>query len=103
MIYSTDPDFELNDDSIEEEETLPPAQQDLRITLDRLKGNKKATVVYDFIGTTDDLKELGKHLKNKCGVGGSVKNGEILLQGDLRNKVGDELKKMGYKFKFVGG
>lgn len=103
MVYSTDPDFEVNDDYGDESETLPPQQQDLRIHLDRLKGNKIATVVRGFEGSDADLKDLGKMLKSKCGVGGTAKDGEIIIQGNQRNKVGDELKKLGYRFKFSGG
>lgn len=103
--YSTDPQAsgwsdETGGTSIH---TLAPAQQDLRVTLNkRLKGGKKATIIYQFIGLDEDLETLGKHLKNKCGVGGSVKDGEIILQGDCLEKVGKELKELGYRFKFAG-
>ena len=103
VVYSTDPDFSMDNDFMEDEETLPPQQQNLKVRLDRLKGNKVATVVYNFVGTESDLKDLGKALKTKCGSGGSVKAGEILVQGDHRQKVADELKKQGYKVKFSGG
>ena len=103
IIYSTDPDYDYEVDGEEEEETLPPNQQDLRITLQRLKGNKSVTKVYDFVGTEQDLKALGKELKSLCGCGGSVKNGDILLQGDFREKVKGHLSKKGYKYKQVGG
>lgn len=102
IVYSTDPDFQplVEDD---EPETLPPGKQDLRITLDKkLKGGKKATVVYKFVGKQSDLEQLGKALKSACGVGGTAKNGEIILQGDHLEKVKAELAKMGYKFKVAG-
>lgn len=103
VVYSTDPDYEYNEVEQEESETLPPQQQTLRIQLDRLKGNKKATVIWDFVGKEDDFKALGKQLKSQCGCGGSVKNGEIILQGDFREKVKQALIKQGYKVKMVGG
>lgn len=103
MVYSTNPDYSYGDES-SSRETLPPQQQDLRVMLNRkLKGGKVATVITGFVGNEDDLKDLGKTLKSKCGVGGSAKNGEIIVQGDQRNKIGDELKRLGYKFKFSGG
>lgn len=103
MVYSTDPDADYGDDYYEDAETLPPNQQTLRIRLDRLKGNKRVTVIWDFVGTEDDFKDLGKTLKQKCGTGGSVKDGEIILQGDFRDKVANQLQEIGYKVKFVGG
>jgi len=103
LVYSTASDYDLTPEPAEQQATLPPQQQDLRVTLDKkLKGGKKATVVYKFVGTADDLEALGKRLKTVCGVGGSVKDGEIILQGDCLQKVGDELKKLGYKYKFAG-
>ena len=104
IIYSTDPDFGYSYEGEEEEvQTLPPQQQSLRISLQRLKGNKQVTKVYQFVGTEEDFKALGKSLKSLCGCGGSVKNGEILLQGDFREKVKSYLQKNGYKYKQVGG
>ncbi len=104
VIYSTDPDFEYELDEQKEDATLPPQQQNLKVELDRkLKGGKKVTKVYNYVGTASDFKELGKKLKSLCGCGGSVKNGEILLQGDFREKVKQALLKQGYKVKFVGG
>lgn len=103
IVFSTDPDFEYGYEDDFVEESLPPQQQDLRISRQRLKGNKVVTKVYKFVGSDDDLKDLGKTLKQKCGCGGSVKEGEILLQGDFVEKVKAELSKMGYKSKQSGG
>jgi len=104
MVYSTNPDFEYDYDEEAEAETLPPNQQDLRVMLDRKnRKGKAATLVTGFVGTEDDLKALGKMLKTKCGVGGSAKEGEIIIQGDVRDKVLNLLKDAGYKAKKSGG
>lgn len=87
IVYSTNPDYnyEMNDD--EEQATLPPAQQRLRVQLDRKnRSGKVVTLVTGFVGTDNNLKELGKLLKSKCGVGGSAKDGEIIVQGDFKRK-----------------
>jgi len=97
VVYSTNPDYHYETENEEEESTLMPSQQKLRVQLDRKnRGGKVVTLVTGFIGTEDDLKELGKLLKFKCGVGGSAKDGEIIVQGDFKQKVVDLLKKEGY-------
>ena len=103
IVYSTDPGYEPEPETTESEETLPPGKQDLRISVDRLKGNKRVVRIYQFVGQVDDLKDLGKHLKQHCGCGGSVKNGEILLQGEVLDKVKAELSRLGYRYKQAGG
>ncbi|HHG86282.1 MAG TPA: translation initiation factor [Bacteroidetes bacterium] len=103
VVYSTDPDYSSDEAGGYGAATLPPQQQNLRIHLMRFKGNKQATVVREFMGTESDLKDLGKMLKSKCGTGGSVKDGEIIVQGDKRQQVAAVLDKEGYKYKFVGG
>ncbi len=97
--YSTDPDMEWVDDEMDDEleETLPPQQQKLRVIRDRKKRKgKEVTLITGFVGDLDDLKDLGKTLKTKCGVGGSAKDGEILIQGNHVKKVVELLKEMGY-------
>lgn len=97
IVYSTNPDFQYSTDEMEENETLPKQQQKLRVSIEKNhRGGKTVTIVRNFIGTSDDMKELGKLLKTKCGVGGSAKEGEILIQGDFREKVIEILKKEGY-------
>ena len=104
MVYSTNPDYQFEDEHEKGEETLPPAQQDLKVFLDRKKRKgKSVTLITGFLGNPEDLKDLGKQLKTKCGVGGTVKNGEILIQGDFRSRVIEILKKEGYKVKQAGG
>jgi translation initiation factor 1 len=98
FVYSTDPDFKFQEENDRVQETLPPAQQKLRIRLEtKHRGGKAATIVSGFIGKEDDLEALGKSLKNYCGTGGSVKDGEIIIQGDQREKVIQWLQKSGYK------
>jgi translation initiation factor 1 len=98
VVYSTSNDFEYQYQSANESETLPPQQQQLRVGLDNSgRAGKTVTLITGFVGTAADLEALAKLLKNKCGTGGSAKNGEILIQGDVRNKVVEILQKEGYK------
>ena len=104
VVYSTDPDFEYQSQEEEEQETLPPQQQDLRVSLDRKqRKGKEVTLVTGFVGSNEDLKDLGKVLKSKLGVGGSAKNGELIIQGDFRDDVLKMLTDRGYKAKKSGG
>lgn len=98
IVYSTNPDFAYTTDKKEENETLPKQQQQkLRVSIEKNhRGGKTVTLVKNFIGTEADMKELGKVLKTKCGVGGSVKDGEILIQGEFKEKIIEILKKEGY-------
>jgi translation initiation factor 1 len=104
IVYSTDPDFKYADNRPEGKETLPPSHQDLRVWLDRKqRKGKVVTLVTGFHGTEADLADLGKLLKSRLGTGGSAKEGEILIQGDFRDKVISILMEMGYKVKKAGG
>jgi len=103
IVYSTNPDFRLEQEQTPME-IIPPGRQELRIWLERNhRGGKVVTLIKGFIGPEADLAELGKKLKNRCGTGGSAKEGEILLQGDHRDKVLQFLLSEGYKAKKAGG
>lgn len=103
IVYSTNPNYNYDYDESDEVETLKPVQQDLRISLDKKQRKGKAvTLVTGFIGLEEDLKALGKTLKSKCGVGGTAKNQEIIIQGDFREKVMNILLDLGYKAKKSG-
>lgn len=104
IVYSTNPDFNYQFEEEETVETLPHAQQKLYVSIDRKqRAGKEVTLVEGFIGSEDDLKELGKLLKNKCGVGGTVKDNEILIQGNFKEKIFELLVKEGYPVKKKGG
>ena len=97
VVYSTNPDFQYQTEEQQEEETLPPAKQRLIVGIDRRnRGGKQVTLVSGFVGKAEDLKELGRVLKTKLGVGGSAKDGEITIQGDFRDKVVSILQQMDY-------
>jgi len=98
LVYSTAPDFKLPIEGAGEQQTVAPAQQKLKIRLDtKHRAGKAVTLVEDFIGTYADMEELGKKLKSFCGTGGSVKDSEIIVQGDNRDKILQWLQKNGYK------
>lgn len=100
VVYSTNPDFEYQTSQVEEAETLAPSKQRLVVSIDRRqRAGKQVTLVKGFVGKADDLAALGKALKVKCGVGGTAKDGEITIQGDLRDKVTALLQGMGYNAK----
>ena len=104
MVYSTDPDFEYDTAGEQEPETLAHERQNLRIWLDRKhRGGKTVTIVRGFVGREADLAELGRMLKSKCGTGGSAKDGEIIIQGDRRDRVAELLAAAGYVCKKAGG
>ena len=100
VVFSTNPDFKYTTAKTEEAETLPPSRQRLIVGIDRRnRGGKQVTLITGFVGKADDLKELGRTLKTKLGVGGSAKDGEITIQGDFRDKVVSILQGLGYNAK----
>lgn len=97
IVYSTNPDFNYTTEENEEAETLPKSQQRLRVSVEKKgRGGKTVTLIRGFVGTKEDLKELGRLLKAKCGVGGSVKDGEVLVQGEFKQRITELLKAEGY-------
>jgi translation initiation factor 1 len=104
VVYSTNPNFQYEVESNEEIETLEPKFQKLYVSLDKKqRAGKEVTLIEGFVGTENDIKDLGKILKSKCGVGGTVKDGEIVIQGNFRDKIIELLQKEGYQVKRKGG
>ncbi len=101
-VYSTNPNFEYNEEN-DENLTIDPSDQLLEVWIDKHRAGKTAIIIKGFIGELSELKALSKKLKTKCGVGGSVKNGEIIIQGNVRDKIMDILSQDGFKYKRVGG
>jgi len=102
IVFSTNPDYDYDYDEQDEQETLDPEKQKLRVELDKKRRRgKQVSLITGFIGTEDDLKSLAKTLKSKCGVGGSAKDGEIIIQGDHRKKIGDILTGLNYKVRVL--
>ena len=104
IVYSTNPEFNYQFEEDPEMETLPIQQQKLYVSIDRKqRGGKEVTLVEGFVGAEEDLKELGKKIKTKCGVGGTVKDNEIIIQGNFKEKIFELLSKDGYQVKKKGG
>ena len=104
MVYSTNPEYQFESGEGEEQETVSPNQQQLYVSLDKKnRKGKKVTLVEGFSGSTEELKSLAKELKSKCGVGGSVGEDSILIQGDFRDRIFSLLQEKGYKVKRSGG
>ena len=104
VVYSTNPSFSYQEEEEEVQDTLSKNQQKLYVSIDKKqRAGKEVTLIEGFIGLEEDLKELGKVLKSKCGVGGTVKDGEIIIQGDFREKIIQILQAEGYKVKRIGG
>ena len=97
VVFSTNPDYQYASDDVQEQSTLPKNEQRLRVAIEKNgRGGKVVTIVRGFVGTEEDMKTLGKFLKTKCGVGGSVKDDEIIVQGNIKEKVIGLLKADGY-------
>lgn len=104
VVYSTNPSYQFEYDEEKEQDTVSNDEQKLYVSIDRKqRAGKEATLVEGFVGTADDLATLGKLLKQKCGVGGTAKDGIILVQGNFKIKIADILEKEGYKVKLKGG
>ena len=105
VVYSTNPDYQYQEYQVQSENSsIPPADQNLRVQLDKkMRGGKKVTLVTGFVGPEAELKELGKLLKSRCGVGGSAKQGEIIIQGDFVERIVKMLADDGYGVKRIGG
>ena len=101
-VYSTNPNFEYDEDN-HEDIKLEPYDQLLEVWIDKHRAGKTAIIIKGYVGNLSEIKDLSKKLKTKCGVGGSVKNGEIIIQGNVRDKIMDILKQDGYRYKRVGG
>ena len=97
IVYSTNPDFQYSTGENEDIETLPKQQQKLRVSIEKNhRGGKTVTIIKNFVGKDEDIKELGRNLKTRCGVGGTTKDGEILIQGDFKERIIEILRKEGY-------
>ncbi len=103
IVFSTDPEFLSHNQSIEENKLLKPEKQNLRIWIDKRPGNKIVSIIQGFVGTDSDLKDISKLIKKRCGVGGSVKDGEIIIQTKDRQKLLQILNDLGYFAKLSGG
>jgi translation initiation factor 1 len=103
VVYSTNPDYQFQQNDELETMTLPPKKQNLIVAIERKnRGGKTVTLVKGFVGSEDDLAELGKKLKTKCGVGGTAKDKEIVIQGEFKTRIAELLKEWGYRVKISG-